>query len=138
MSDEPIYGATTTIYASEGGGGVKWLLGAAAAALAMSSGYFALKNNAPSTSDVHLASYDPYAGGPIRAAPLPPSAEMIAANAAAVQRVAARAPEAPRRTRPARRAAAAAPAILEATIGVAAQEDDGEIVVTRARRPIWA
>jgi TonB family protein len=138
VSDEPIYGATTTIYATEGGGGAKWLLGAAAAAFAMSSGYFAWKNNTPSTDNVQVAAYDPYAGGPIRAAPLPPSAAMIAANAAAVQRVAARAPETPRRTRPARRSGAGAPAILEATIGVAAREDNEEIVVTRVRRAIWA
>ena len=138
MSDEPIYGATTTIYASEGGGGVKWLLGAAAAAFAMSSGYFAWKNNTASASDVQVAAYDPYAGGPIRAAPLPPSREMIAANAAAAERIAARAPHAARRTPPVRRAPARGPVILEETIGVAAQTDSDEIVVTRARRPIWA
>jgi TonB family protein len=137
VSDDPTYGETMTIYASQSGGeGAKWLLGAAAAALALGSGYFAWKNNAPSAHDTQIASYDPYAGEPLHAAPLPPSPEMIAANAAAAaDPVAALAPTETRRTR---RASAHAPAVLEETIGVAAATDSDEIVVTGARRPIWA
>ncbi len=135
MSDEPIYGATTTIYASEGGGGVKWLLGAAAAAFAMSSGYLAWKNNAPSADEVQVASHNPYAKGLRRAAPLPPSGEMTAARAAADESVAAPDRAQGRRAPPAR----SAPAVLEETFGVAtAETDSDEIVVTRARRPVWA
>jgi TonB family protein len=137
VSDEPIYGATMTIYASDGGGdSAKWLLGAAAAVLAFGGGYFAWKNNAPSPNDTQVVSYDPYAGEPLHAAPLPPSAETLAAaEAAAAERVAARAPAQTRRATPPRRAAAHGPTVLEATIGVATDSD--EIVVTGARRPVW-
>ncbi|MGH6952287.1 MAG: TonB family protein, partial [Vitreimonas sp.] len=135
MSDEPIYGATTTIYASDGGG-VKWLLGAAAAAITLGGGYVVAKNNAPSEDHAKIAAYDPYAGEPLRAAPLPPSAETIARQAATPERPAARAHT--RRAPPARRAPPSGPAILEETIGVASASEDDDIVVTGERRPIWA
>jgi TonB family protein len=134
VSDEPIYGATMTVYAADGGGGgAKWLLGAAAAALAFGGGFVAFKNNA--ANEAQVAAYDPYAGDPERAAPLPLSAEMIAANAAAAEPAA---PAERRRTRrmPPVERAPSGPTILEATIGVATDSD--EVVVTGRRRPIWA
>jgi len=136
VSDDPTYGETMTIYASAGdGGGVKWLLGAAAAALALGSGgYLAWKNNTASAHDTQLASYDPYAGEPLRAAPLPPSPAMIAAAAAAEPVAAPHRADTPR-ARPARHTPAPAATVLEETIGVATDSD--EIVVTGARRPIW-
>src|SRR5262245_25065842 len=131
-----------TIYASQdGGGGVKWLLSAAAAALAFGSGYVAWKNNAPGPAEAHVAAFDPYAGEPLRAHALPPSAEMIAVRAAAAEAAAmphrsvVRPP--PRRRVPTNRALARN-AVFEETIGIAAETNSDEIVVNGARRPVWA
>jgi hypothetical protein len=128
VSAEPIYGPTITIYAERGD--VKWLLSAAALAVAIGSGYAMSQNNAPSQDATHVAAYDPGATELLRAGPLPPSAEMILASAAA------HASAETRTFRPVRRAQA--PAVLEETIGAAPVTDSDEIVVTRARRPIWA
>jgi TonB family protein len=136
VSDEPIYGATMTIYASQdGGGGVKWLLSAAAAALAFGSGYVAWKNNAPGAAEAHAAAFDPYAGEPLRAHALPPSPAMIAAHTAAV---AAATPHRAAVRAPPRRHALAHNAVLEETFGVAGETNSDEIVVHGVRRPVWA
>ena len=131
MSDEPTYGATVTIYASEGGG-PKWLLGAAVAAIAFGGGYAAWKNNTPSQdATTTIAYYDPYAE-PIRAGPLPPRQDVIGAE----ERPAARARET-RRAPPARREPARAAAAFEEIIGVAPTTDSDELVIT-GRQLVWA
>lgn len=128
MSDEQIYGPTTTIYASQDGG-VKWLLGAAAvAALVGGGGYVAAMNNAPGDDYTKLAYNNEYE--PIRARPLPP----LPVVAETAERVATPAAQR-RRAPPVHRAPARAVAAAEETFGAT---DSDEILVTGARRPVWA
>jgi TonB family protein len=153
VSEERTHGATT-IYASKGGGGSKWLLGAVAAVALAGGAYAAWQMFGPSQDRTELAYNDPYADPygeePLRAGPLEPAQDPIAEGAATDEHVAAPASSEPRSAAPARRVEA----VPEATIGVtpanataeataeatpeATLEESDEVIVTAPRRPIWA
>jgi len=125
------------------GGGSKWLLGAAAAVVLIGGGLVAWQNFGPSAERTQTAYNNDNYDASLHARPIESSqgaatqgavdGDITATPAAADARPAAPA----RRTTPAR-----AQPIPEQTIGVtpisATTQDDDELVVTGARRPIWA
>jgi TonB family protein len=141
VSEENPHGAST-IHASKGGGGSKWLIGAAAAVLLLGAGYVAWTNFAPGQNSTETATNDEFSPEPLRAGPLEPDQDTTADSAASDESAAAPAPAETRATSPARRATprAAAP-VPEEVVGItpasATTVDSDEIVVT-ARRPIWS
>lgn len=150
MSEEKPHGASTIRPKDDKGGGAgKWLAGAAIAAVLLGGGYYAWStySDSPSTQSAQNEAfdtdyqYDPERAGPIGAAN---DSSSIASPDESASAAPASAQSAPARTT--RRAAAtpAAATAAEQTIGItpasaeAAPYDDDEIVVTGARRPIWA
>lgn len=151
MSDHPPHGASK-IHASKhgdhGGGGGKWLLGGLAAVVLLGGGYYVYQSMAPAPANTEIAYNDElYGDDPLRAGPFDegdePSAESAIADEEPV--AAPTASETRRSTARARTAtssAASAEPVPEATIGVTpvsltTTEDDGDIVVTAPRRPVW-
>ena len=151
MSEEPD-GADR---ASKGGGAAKWLLGGAAAILLLGAGYFAWKTISPGQDSTEIASNDPYAveeplpaasseqGQRATTAPhatddsaaSPASTEAAAAAPASTEAQAAAPARRPTARRSRARAAAAETTIVATPVSAT---DSDEIVVTGARRPIWA
>lgn len=148
MSEIPKHGATTIRASKGGGGGGKLLLGAVAAAVLAGGGYFVWKTYSGAQDSAQTAYNDgynseSYAGDPLRAGPTDPSGDAIVESASADES-AAPPPARSARSTPARRQAAQAASVPEATIGImpigaaSTEAADGEdIVVTANRRPIW-
>ncbi len=148
--DDATHGATTIRASKGGGGGGKLLLGALAAVILAGGGYYAWKTygqNADSTQTAYNDSYasDPYESDPLRAGPLP--SDENTADDTTDDSVASPASTETRSSTPARRSTARAEAVPEETIGItpinattgesATVGDDGELVVTAPRRPVW-
>ncbi len=135
--------AAQKVRADKGGGGARWLIGAAvAAAVVLAGGYAMWTMWGPTPNDsVETAANDPYASEPLSA--LAPDAGPDAS--ASDDSVAAPAASEPAPT-PARRRAPRPEEVPEATIGVTpananAEEtlqSGGDDIVITARRPIWA
>jgi hypothetical protein len=137
--------------AKEGGGGMKWLAGAAVAVLLAGGGYYAWKAMSPGQSDTQTAyneTYaptDPYDSEPSRAESLPPEDDSATAETASADE--SPAPASTARTAP-RRSTPARGEVPEETIGItpinatteeSASIGDGEdLVVTAPRRPVWS
>ncbi|MBX9747478.1 MAG: energy transducer TonB [Hyphomonadaceae bacterium] len=148
MSEHPKHGATT-IRASKGGGGGKWLLGAVAAVVIAGGAYAAYTTMAPSEPDRYAINnayeddFDPLHAGPVV------DGDALADDAADDGLTVAPAsadtpPPAPVRRETASAEPTPAP-VYEETIGVTPAstsvedvQDDGEIIIQGARRPIWA
>lgn len=147
-------------HASEGGGARKWLIGAAAvtsAVLLLGAGYLAWRSFAPGQDRAQTAYNDPYASEPRPAGPVERDRRATTregatdARAAAPASVSVASPPSEsaassastetRRPAPARRSAARARTVPDATIVAtpvnATGADSDEIVVTGTRR-IWA
>lgn len=142
MSEDPKHGATT-IRASKGGGGGKWLLGAVAAVVIAGGAYAAWNTLGPSENpEADYAINNAY-DDDLRAGPLDTDADTLPADAASDEPIAAPASTAQGPRAPAQRiVTASAEPVPEETIGItpasATVDDNGEIVVTGGRRPIWA
>ena len=141
VSEDP-HGATT-IRASKGGGASKWLIGGVAAVVLAGGAYGAWKYYSPDQDRTEIAYNDDlYAEEPLRAGPLDSDDDTLAESAATDEDIAAPAPAERRAAAPARRAPARVAAVPEETIGItpvsASADDSDEVVVTGARRPIWA
>lgn len=147
MSDEPSQtGRTSKSYhvTRSQNSGMKWLAGAAAAAVLVGGGYYAYKNYTPSeTAPTEVAETSPTFAGPLEGGES--SATQTATAETAVQQgvaptllsdetAAAPAPK------PKAKARVAAATIPTETIGVSrtgvSQTED--LVVTPSRRPVWA
>jgi len=142
VSEDPKHGATT-IRASKGGGGGKWLLGAVAAVVIAGGAYAAWNTLSPNENrEADYAINNAY-DDDLRAGPLDTDADTLPADATSDEPIAAPASTAERPPAPAQRTVtASAEPVPEETIGItpasATVDDNGEIVVTGARRPIWA
>jgi TonB family protein len=144
VSEHP-HGATT-IRASKGGGGSKWLIGGVAAAVLAGGSYAAWKTFSPDQQQRAEINYeDPYAEEPLRAGPLAPQ-EQVFAESAATEEAVAPPPRTERRAAPRpRQAVARAEVVPEETIGitpVSASTDDvdqsDEVIVRAPQRPVWS
>lgn len=78
--DEDTHG-TTTIHASKGGNGAKWLLGAGAAALLLGGGYLAWKNSSAGPERTQTAYNETYAPDADRAGPMDQNQDNFAPSA---------------------------------------------------------
>lgn len=139
MSEDPEHGAST-IRASKGGGGGKWLLGALAAVVITGGAYAAWTTMTPNARETDSAINDAYEDDlePLRASPLEDDAGDDGVTAAPASS------DTPPRAPVRRQVASAEPTpapVYEETIGItpasAVVEDDGEIIVRGARRPTW-
>jgi hypothetical protein len=139
----------TTIRASKGGGGGKWLLGALGAVVLVGGGYAAWKASDTDRTNIDAAYTDTYSQEPLRAGPLESDDDTLAEPASTDEDIVPPARTEPRRAEPARRSTARAETVPEATIGItpinATDEDlnppvgDSDDIVVRAPpRPVWA
>ena len=142
MSEDPTHGASKIHASKEGGGnGAKWLLGAVAAVVLVGGGYAVWKNYTPSQSNAEIAYNDEYASDDgLRASPVDASDNAPLAESASLDDSAAPASS---NTATVRRAPTrTASAVPEETIGITPASyttgDPDDIVVTAARRPVWA
>lgn len=140
VSEEP---GAKDIHISQGKGGSKLLIGAAAVVILAGAAFAAWRNFAPGQSSEQQSAYnEPYAQDPLRAGPIESDESFSAASDSAIDDSAAE-PAASETPRPAaRRQTARAAPVPEQVIGVTPASatttpaDDDEIVVT-ARRPVW-
>lgn len=143
MSDDQIDDAT------EDGGRVKWLLGAAAAVVLLAGGYFAWQNVSAGSNNAQTAYNDAYSAEPettaqpLRDRTIEPEAEIGAEDTPADESAAlptSAASRAAPQTRRARPTPTAEEPIPEETIGVASVAEittEDDIVVMAPRRPVW-
>lgn len=143
MSDDQTDDA---ILAPEGGGRLKWLLGAAAAVVLLGGGYFAWQSimagpAQTAYTEAHQAGSETPSSEPLRDRTLEPSPQITADYAEAEESAALPAAAAPRATPQARtpRAASVSEEVIpEETIGIGSAETSVEdIVVMAPRRPVW-
>ncbi len=148
MSEHPPHGAHT-IHAKPKGGGMKWLLGAAVAAVLVGGGYYAWTHRAPDQPATDIAQNEPAPAdfssdttnvAPESAAnetPTPAAPDESAPLAAPAETQAPAPQHAHRRATPVRTAAV----VPEETIGVtpvsATTTDSEEVIIHGARRPVW-
>ncbi|HWA01376.1 MAG TPA: TonB family protein [Caulobacterales bacterium] len=138
MHQEPPHGAHV-IHAKRGGGGWKWLAGAAVAALLVGGGYYAYTNSAPQPApQSELAANAPTPAAPIERDVAADETAQDPSDDAALPDASTPAPA----TAPASRRAAAhaATSVPEQIVGVtpASMTTEGdEIVIPGVRRPIW-
>lgn len=144
------HGASKIEPTREGGGG-KWLIGAAVAAVLLGGGYYAWQNSSPMANNAEIAYQDvnePYASEPLPLSPSENSDQLRAESAATDEDVTAapaRAATTPAPRRASSSTTAAAP-VPQETIGVSpngvasanASVDDRELIVRAPQRPVWA
>ncbi|MEZ5996930.1 MAG: hypothetical protein R3C25_14385 [Hyphomonadaceae bacterium] len=142
MSKKPPHGASTIEASDDGDGKMKWLLGAGAAVVLLGGGYFAWQTMNPRQDNTEIAYTDPASDNSYYAAPLPGGVDANSESSALDDNSTSAAPAAPRTQTQAGTQRARAQETPEETIGVtpinAGVTDSDDIVVTAARRPIWA